>query len=239
MAKSKKKIPEKKKILLWMVGFAIITIVLWQIPYGMLVLYPFTILSTWFHEMAHGITALLLGGSFHQLEIYANGSGLAQWSGNLFGGNIGKAMVAAAGPLGPTLAGFLLIFLSRKEKLVKNTLYAFSAILLFSVIYWIRSVYGIPVILLFAVIVFFAANKMKLQNQKLLLIFIGIQSYLSLYLSIGYLMSQEAFIDDQFHLSDTGVIAQNLFFPYWIWGGLIIFISIFAMVQSIMYVYKK
>lgn len=222
-----------------MIGFAIITIVLWQIPYGMLVLYPFTILSTWFHEMAHGVTALILGGSFHQLEIYANGSGLAQWSGNLFGGNFGKAMVAAAGPLGPTIAGFLLIFLSTKEKLVKNTLYAFSAILLFSVIYWIRSVYGIPVILLFAVIVFFAAHKMKLQNQKLLLIFIGIQSYLSLYLSIGYLMSQEAYIDDQFHISDTGVIAQNLFFPYWIWGGLIIFISIFAMVQSIMYVYKK
>lgn len=239
MAKSRKKIPEQKKILIWMMGFAIITIVLWQIPYGMLILYPFTILSTWFHEMAHGITALILGGSFHQLEIYANGSGLAQWSGNLFGGNIGKAMVAAAGPLGPTLAGFLLIFLSTKEKLVKNTLYAFSAILLFSVIYWIRSVYGIPVILLFAVIVFFAAHKMKLQNQKLLLIFIGIQSYLSLYLSIGYLMSQEAYIDDQFHFSDTGVIAQNLFFPYWIWGGLIIFISIFAMVQSIMYVYKK
>ncbi len=239
MAKSRKKIPEQKKILIWMIGFAIITIVLWQIPYGMLVLYPFTILSTWFHEMAHGVTALILGGSFHQLEIYANGSGLAQWSGNLFGGNFGKAMVAAAGPLGPTIAGFLLIFLSTKEKLVKNTLYAFSAILLFSVIYWIRSVYGIPVILLFAVIVFFAAHKMKLQNQKLLLIFIGIQSYLSLYLSIGYLMSQEAYIDDQFHISDTGVIAQNLFFPYWIWGGLIIFISIFAMVQSIMYVYKK
>lgn len=239
MARRKKTIPEQKKVLIWMVSFALLTIIIWQIPYGMIVLYPFTILSTWFHEMAHGITALLLGGSFHQLEIYSNGSGLAIWSGYLFGGNIGKAIVAAAGPLGPTFAGFLLIYLSTKDKLVKKALYTFSLILLVSVIYWIRSIYGIPVILFFAVVIFFAANKIKLKNQKLLLLFIGIQSYLSLYLSIGYLMSQEAYIDNEFHISDTGVISQNLFFPYWIWGGLIIFISIFAIIQSINYLNKK
>jgi hypothetical protein len=239
MAKKRTKLPEQKKVLIWMIAFAVITIVIWQIPYGMLVLYPFTILSTWFHEMAHGITALILGGSFHQLEIYSNGSGLAIWSGQLFGGNAGKAIVAAAGPLGPTIAGFLLIYLSTHEKFVKKTLYAFSIILFVSVIYWIRSVYGIPVILFFAVIIFFAAHKMKLKNQKLLLLFIGIQSYLSLYLSIGYLMSQEAYIDNEFHISDTGVIAQNLFFPYWIWGGIIIFISIFAFIQSINFINRK
>lgn len=222
-----------------MVGFALLTIILWRVPFGMLVLYPFTILSTWFHEMAHGIMALILGGSFHQLEIYADGSGLAVWSGNLFLGNVGKAIVAAAGPLGPTAAGAILIILSKKDKHLKKILYTFSAILAFSVIYWVRSIYGIPVILTFAVLIFFAALKMRVKNQKLLIIFLGIQAFLSIYLSIGYLMSQEAFIDNDFHISDTGVIAQNLFLPYWIWGGVIIFISIFTMVQSIVYVYKK
>lgn len=236
---AKKKITEQQKYILWMLLFAALTVVLWRIPYGMIALYPFTILSTWFHEMAHGIMALVLGGNFHQLEIYADGSGLAIWSGNLFGGNIGKAIVAMAGPLGPTIAGVLLIILSKNEKRVKIILFIFSGILAFSVIYWIRSVYGIPVILTFAVLIFFAALKMKPNNQRLLLIFLGIQSFLSIYLSIGYLMSQEAYIDNQFQISDTGVIAQNLFFPYWIWGGLIIFISIFAMIQSVIYVYKK
>lgn len=239
MAKAKKKLTEQQKYILWMMAFAVFTIILWRVPFGMLVLYPFTILSTWFHEMAHGIMALILGGSFHQLEIYADGSGLAMWSGNLFLGNVGKAIVAAAGPLGPTAAGAILIILSKKEKHIKKILFTFSGILAFSVIYWIRSVYGIPVILTFAVLIFFAALKMQAKNQKLLLIFIGIQAFLSIYLSIGYLMSQEAFIDNDFHISDTGVIAQNLFFPYWIWGGIIIFISIFTMIQSILYVYKK
>lgn len=239
MAKRKKKLTEKQRYLIWMVGFAVFTVILWRIPYGMLILYPFTILSTWFHEMAHGVVAMVLGGSFHQLEIYADGSGIAIWSGNVFAGNIGKALIAAAGPLGPTLAGVLFIIISKDDKKVKITLYVFSAILAFSVIYWIRSIYGIPVILLFAVLVFFAALKMKPNSQKLLLIFIGIQAFLSLYLSIGYLMSQEAYIDNEFHISDTGVIAQNLFFPYYFWGGLLIFISIFAIVQSIIYIYKK
>lgn len=239
MAKRTNKFTEQQKYILWMLAFAALTIILWRIPYGMLVLYPFTILSTWFHEMAHGVMALILGGSFHQLEIYADGSGLAMWSGNVFGGNVGRALVAAAGPLGPTAAGTLLIVLSKKDKHVKAILYTLSAILAFSVIYWIRSVYGIPVILTFAVLIFFAALKMQQKNQKLLLIFLGIQAFLSIYLSIGYLMSQEAYIENEFHISDTGVIAQNLFFPYWIWGGLILFISIFAMIQSIIYVYKK
>ena len=126
MAKAKKKLTEQQKYILWMMAFAVFTIILWRVPFGMLVLYPFTILSTWFHEMAHGIIALILGGSFHQLEIYADGSGLAVWSGNLFLGNVGKAIVAAAGPLGPTAAGAILIILSKKEKHIKKIYQAYQ-----------------------------------------------------------------------------------------------------------------
>lgn len=239
MSNDNKIINEQQKYIIWMIAFAVFTFILWRIPYGMILLYPFTILSTWIHEMAHGVTVLILGGSFHQLEINADGSGVAMWSGDLFLGNVGKAMVAAAGPLGPTAAGAILIILSKKDKYIKTILYGFSTILTLSVILWVRSIYGIPVILTFAVLIYFAALKMQPKKQKLLLIFLGIQAFLSIYLSIGYLMSQEAFIDNKNHISDTGVIAQNLFFPYWIWGGVIIIISIYTMVQSIMYVYKK
>lgn len=239
MAKAKKKLTEQQKYIIWMIAFAVFTVILWQVPYGMLLLYPFTILSTWFHEMAHGIMALILGGSFKQLEIYSNGSGLAIWSGDIVGGGIGHSLIAAAGPLGPTAAGALLIILSTKEKQVQTILYTFSAILAFSVIYWVRSIYGIPVIMIFAILIFLAGFKMQPKYQKLLLIFLGIQAFLSIYLSFGYLMSSEAYIDNSFQISDTGVIAQNLFFPYWFWGGVIILISIFTMIKSVMYIYKN
>ncbi len=65
--------------------------------------------------MGHGLTAVLLGGEFHRLEIYPDGSGLAIHSGELFLGRVGQALVAAAGPMGPPLAGALFILASRRH----------------------------------------------------------------------------------------------------------------------------
>ena len=50
---------EHRASLLWLIGIAAATIILWQIPYGSLVIYPLTILATWFHEMGHGVMAAL------------------------------------------------------------------------------------------------------------------------------------------------------------------------------------
>ena len=56
-------------------GLALVSVMLWQTTLGMLVLYPFTILATWFHEMGHGIAAMLLGGAV------AGGKVIADWPG--------------------------------------------------------------------------------------------------------------------------------------------------------------
>ncbi|MCX7595352.1 MAG: M50 family metallopeptidase, partial [Fischerella sp.] len=64
----------------WLIVAAIVTIGLWQLPAGNYILYPFSILATWFHEMGHGLMALLLGGNFQQLQIFPDGSGVATYS---------------------------------------------------------------------------------------------------------------------------------------------------------------
>ncbi|PKL76350.1 MAG: peptidase M50, partial [Candidatus Melainabacteria bacterium HGW-Melainabacteria-1] len=48
----------KKKTVQWLIVAAMITVMLWQMPFGGLALYPFTILATWFHEMGHGLSAM-------------------------------------------------------------------------------------------------------------------------------------------------------------------------------------
>ena len=68
------------------------------VPYGRLVLYPFTLLATWVHEMGHGLTALLCGGKFAQLEIFSNASGLASTA---VVPGFRQALVCAGGLLGP------------------------------------------------------------------------------------------------------------------------------------------
>lgn len=227
-----------RKSVLFLIIFALGTIILWQIPGGSWILYPFTILGTWFHEMGHGLTALLLGGNFHHLEIYSNGSGLAVHSGDLFLGGIGTAIVAAGGPLGPTIAGALFIGLSKNPKTAKIILLVLGIILLLSVLIWIRSIFGVIFITFFGFLVIAIAIKFKDKYKTLTLQLFGVQSCVSVYLSIGYLFSSGANVEGNSYLSDTAVMASYLFLPYWVWGALIILISIFLIYKSIKFAYK-
>lgn len=115
---------------LGLIAAAVITVVLWQLPGGNYALYPFTILATWFHEMAHGLMALILGGNFSKLLIFSNGSGVAYYSRPLALGGIGKVSVAAAGPMGPPIAGAVLIWTSHSLKAASLTLKLLGCVLL-------------------------------------------------------------------------------------------------------------
>ena len=113
-----------------------------QLPFGNYLIYPFMILGTWFHEMGHGLTALMLGFDFERLVIYPNGSGLAE---SLMPANISpvaRAAVAAGGPLGPSVIGSALILASAKPKLWRPALVALAAIIVGSTVIWVRSTTG-------------------------------------------------------------------------------------------------
>jgi Peptidase M50B-like len=129
-----------------LIAAAVLTVVLWQIPGGNYVLYPFTILATWFHEMAHGLTALLLGGCFTKLLIFSDGSGVAYYSGPLLLGTFGKVLVAAAGPMGPPVAGAALILTSRSLKAASLSLKLLGSFLLISTAVWVRTLFGVVTI---------------------------------------------------------------------------------------------
>ena len=49
-------------------AIAVASIALRQAALGSLLLYPFTILATWFHEMGHGIAAMLTDQPFPEQD---------------------------------------------------------------------------------------------------------------------------------------------------------------------------
>ena len=219
--------------IIYLILFGLITVILWQFQIGRLILYPFTILGTWFHEMAHGMTALVLGGSFIRLDIFSDGSGVAIHSGNLFFGNLGSALTAGAGPMGPTIAGFIFLVSSTNRKFSRVLLFLLSIFMLLSCLFWVRSWIGLGIIIFFSILIFYTALKGSDRFQKLSLQFLGVQAFASLYLSINYLFSSSAVINGQSYSSDTQVIAQNLLLPYWFWGGFILSFSVVLIVISI------
>lgn len=203
----------------YIVAFAVLTIIAWQTDIGTLALMPFTLLSTWWHEMAHGLTAAALGADFERLVILANGSGYAESSGNLWA--VGYAIVAAAGLLGPTIAGCAMIIASRSRRATRLALLGLAAALLVSTLIWVRSVAGWVVLPLFAAAAMYIALRGSQKFQRIAVEFLGVQGAVSVYQDLGYMFTPGASVAGHQSLSDTGRIADALFLPYWFWGGAI------------------
>jgi len=236
---SSSKTPQPQMGLSWLIGAAIATVVLWQFPWGNYILYPFSILATWFHEMGHGVTALLLGGDFRQLQLFPDGSGVATHSGSLFFGRIGRALVAAGGPIGPAIAGSAFILSSRRYKTVHYCLMGLGCALMISVLLWVRSLFGIFAISLWGLTLLVMAFRAPHWLQGWTIQFLGVQAAISTYQQRGYLFMNQAVIGGRPIVSDTGQIAQQLFLPHWFWAGLIILLSVLLLAQSLRLAYRE
>jgi hypothetical protein len=107
------KLAEDAKPQVWLLLVAtLITIGLWFIPYGELVVYPIRLFVTFIHESSHALVAVLTGGSVQSLTISADTSGLTYSAPSGF---IGGLLTSSAGYLGTTVAGVLMLFLIRKR----------------------------------------------------------------------------------------------------------------------------
>jgi hypothetical protein len=196
---------------------AVLTVVAWQFPIGQQILYPFTLLATYAHEMGHGLTAVLVGADFHSLEMHFDGSGLARWSGDV--GRIGRAMIAAGGLVGPSIAGAIILIASRRTQRARTILIAIAAIMLLTLVLYVRSVFGLVFV---AGIVAALAGVAKLAPRAapFLVQLIGVQLAISVFRDVHYMFSEGALVDGVLRKSDSAAIADALLLPYWFWGAL-------------------
>jgi len=107
---------------------AVISIVLWFIPFAEIVTYPFRIFVTFIHEGGHALAALLTGNSVESLSIATNASGETYTS---TGGTFSQMFVSSAGYLGSMTFGALLLVLIRKAVAARVVLIG-SAVLIFA-----------------------------------------------------------------------------------------------------------
>ncbi|MBD2301563.1 MULTISPECIES: M50 family metallopeptidase [Nostocales] len=229
--------PEVERMgLTWLVAAAIATAVLWQVPGGDYILYPFTILATWFHEMGHGLMALILGGQFQKLEIFSNGSGVATYRIATSLGPLGPGLVAAAGPMGPPIAGAALILASRSFKAASLSLKVLGSFLLLSTLIWVRSWFGLLAVPLLGLIILGISLKAPRWMQGFAIQFLGVQACVSTYHQLNYLFSYSA---GSLGLSDTAQMQRYLLLPYWFWGGLMAIASLIILIQSLRIAYRS
>jgi len=203
-----------------------VVIALPSLPLGNYIAYPFSILTTWFHEMGHGMAALVTGQHFEQLSIYADGSGVADSAVASDASVFTRAAIAAGGPLGPVLAGAALILASSRERLWRPALWLTAGAIAVSVVLYVRaSPVGFTVLPLVAAGLGLIAWKAPAGAVRFMLQFLGMLGALSMLRDFNYLFSEEAVIGGNRILSDTGQIESLLWLPHWVWAIVILTVS--------------
>jgi hypothetical protein len=100
----------------WLVIAIALTISLLFFPFAQIITYPFLIFSTFVHETAHAVAALLTGGTVESLIVRIDGSGITYTRGG------SRLIVSSAGYIGTTLFGAFLLILSHKQSNVRRVL---------------------------------------------------------------------------------------------------------------------
>jgi len=201
------------------------------IPFGGTILYPFTLLTTWVHEMGHGLAALMVGGHFRELEIFADASGLAYTAVPL---GWKDAFVCAGGLLAPPIVGAAILGFVHGEKRARILLTTLAAALMISLAIWVRSAVGFIVVPPLAALFGWAAwrawrNKPEKAARRRVLLaqVVGVVLALdTLTRMIGYVFTKTVEVDGAKRLSDIARIAEQLGGSYLLWGLLITVIAL-------------
>jgi len=83
-------------------------------PWGPVLLYPFTLFTTWIHECGHAVMAVLVGGSVTSITIQPDTSGLTRSL--VPASRLAQGLVASAGYLSASIVGCLLMAATRVER---------------------------------------------------------------------------------------------------------------------------
>ena len=169
-----------------------------HIPGGRWAWWPLMLLSTLVHELGHGLAAVLVGGDFVSLEMFADGSGVAATAHS--GGRTARAVISTGGLVGPAIVACGLFFAARTERRARVALGVLAGVLLSG--------------LLASVVRFGSAWAARVG-----LVFLAVQLSLSVFSRGDYLFTPVARTGAGNMPSDVALIADALLLPYWLWGG--------------------
>ena len=183
----------------------LLILVIMNIPYGNFVLYPFTIFSTWIHELCHGMAAIMVpGGQLLRLDIYKDTSGLAYTA---IPSNR-QGFVASAGYQGTAVIGCLLLLVRRTKRGPRTGCMAISLMMILSVMLWVRNAFGIVFILLLGLLLAAAAWKLNSNWMRNLYIVLAVTCALNSITSIKALFGSNHQVNGQDVTTDAHSMAN-------------------------------
>ncbi|MEN8132596.1 MAG: M50 family metallopeptidase [Pseudomonadota bacterium] len=171
-----------------------------------LIHYPFGWFETFFHELSHGLAALLTGGIIHSIELNLDGSGYCVTSGGV------QFLVLISGYAGSALWGCLvyLSVTSGKARSANIIAAMLAALVTLTGVLWARDL--VTILILLAIVGLFAAAY-RYGSRQLTRRFV---EFIGVYVVLDAIRSPFSLIDGQ-SLGDGSALTDMTYIPEIIW----------------------
>jgi hypothetical protein len=191
------------------------------VPFGSILLYPFTLLATWVHEMGHGVTAVMVGGGFDRLEIFADASGLAYTSHPASAHALG-AWISLGGLVAPPIVGAIVLGTARGPRRAQIVLVTFAIALLASLAIWVRSIAGFVSVPIVAAVIVTFVRWGGPSERMFLAQFVGLRLALdTLGRGMDYIFTDSVTIAGLKRASDIASVAEGFGGPRILWSMIV------------------
>lgn len=207
---------KSKSSLMVFAGLISLALIVSMIP---IVNWPFSWMMTFFHEISHGIAALLTGGSVVKINLYLNGAGLCTTRGGI------GFIISFAGYMGAVIWGGCIYIMAEKlnKRHTDEMALVLSGIILLSGIFWARD---IMTIIIMIVMICLLLSVIKLQNNsfiKLAIKFIGV------YVLLDAVKAPLNLVDGR-HRGDGAALADMTGIPEVVWVSIWLVFGILGLV---------
>lgn len=183
---------------------AILTLFFWNSE----LILPIKLMTVFFHELSHGLAAILTGGRIVKIDLNFNQGGVCYHQGGWF------LIVASAGYLGSLLWGSGIFLASLIKGISRKVFQAIAVILLITTLLWIRNFQAIIITISIAAALFYISSKL---DEKICSIFLKFVSLVSCFYVVFDI--KDDLIDRTIPISDAYQISNRIFPSFMVPAG--------------------
>ncbi|MCC4832905.1 M50 family metallopeptidase [Shewanella sp. 10N.7] len=165
---------------------------------------PFKWFESYFHEISHGIAAIITGGMVNQIQLFPNGAGLCFTQGGF------APLITFSGYFGAALWGYLIFLLATWRAGIRFTLGLLGLTVVASIVFWARDILTIGILISLAM---FLLLPLKFDHSawlNSLLRILGLMIVLNAMTSPTVLFGLST-------QGDAAKLSQLTWLPSWLW----------------------
>lgn len=191
--------------------YLVIALLLLNIP---IISLPFKWFESFFHEISHGLAALLSGGAIEQIQLFPNGAGLCTTSGG------SRFFISFMGYAGAALWGvFIYISGSSHHRIAQMLSVFLMALLLITILFWSRDILTWVILFFLLAVMFFQVKLSRINSLQSIIKILGLTVLLNAVQSPLYLLDGRS-IGDGDNLANLTYIPEILWVVLWCAMGL-------------------